>query len=96
MKIPTDLLSLGLGASKTVSVESIRDVLKGFHFVSEHCFRIITEEGIDCLVTFGTGKFEVKSYAKRQNWQPEFTLKKHLYLDQRIAVDYDDGLRRRL
>jgi hypothetical protein len=80
LKKPKDLLSLGLGPSKTVSVESISDIIKGFYFLAEDCFRIITEDGIDSLVSFKNGQFEVDSYSKRQHWEPALELKKHLYL----------------
>lgn len=58
--------------------------------MDENCYRVINNEGIDCLINFRNGRNEIVSYAKRDNWNQERSGNQHTILGGMITDDKSD------
>ena len=68
LRIPSNMLNLK-NSRNGQHAQQIRSIASRFKFESEHNFRIITNEGIDCLVSFRDGEtLKIDAYSKRQNY----------------------------
>ena len=73
-KIPIskDLIDLSDVKGKELLMQKVRETCLRFKFTSEFNFRITTEEGIDCLVSFRKGeRLSIDAFTKRANWDPK-------------------------